>query len=548
MIRLWQDLSDHILPRRSRFLTSERNKIKQNEKIINSTPRRSQRVLASGMMAGVTSPARPWFRFTTPDLSMMDNPFVQIWLWHVEERIRMVLARSNVYNCLHNVYNDLGTFGTAALHIEEDAEDLVRGYNYPIGQYALQTSPRLSVDTVYREQLFTVDQLVRRFGYRNCSSLVQNKYDRHELDSVVEVLHVIQPNRDHLPKALGHRGKPYRSVWMEIGQVVKGRTVQIGDDNPTGFLLESGYYEFPILCPRWDVNGDDVYGSSPGMDAIGDCKALQHLERRKAQLVDKATAPPMVGPSSILNRRISLLAGDYNPIDNTANGQKVEAAMVVQPATIQFVNELIQRHEERIEAAYYADLWLMLAESDRREITAREVAERHEEKMLQLGPVLERLQDELLDPLIDRVFGILLRGGHIPPPPPEIQDVELKIEYVSILTQAQKLLMVTSLERTAGFAIQASQARPDILDLFDWDEFGRQYANSMGLPPQIVLPSEEVAKIREARAKQQQAQVEAEQAALSAGAARDLSQSDPEKLAQLAQQWSPGASGLRALP
>lgn len=553
---LWQELSDHILPRRARFLNNDRNKVKRNDKIINNTPRRAQRVLASGMMAGVTSPARPWFRFTTPDLDLMESPSVRLWLWQVEERIRIVFARSNIYNGLHNVYADLGTFGTSALHVEEDSQDIIRGYNYPIGQYALQNSPRQVVDTVYREQIFTVHQLVEKFGRSRCSSEVRSMYDRGEYDTIIEVLHIIQPNKDYNPEAFGSGAMLWKSCWLELGSAVrKSASAYTVSNDLQGFLNEGGYEEFPVMCPRWGVTGEDVYGESPGMDAIGDCKALQHLERRKAQLVDKTTAPPMVGPATMLNKRVSLLAGDFNPVDNTALGMKVEPAMVVQPGSIQYVNEIITRHEERIEAAYYADLWLMLAESDRREITAREVAERHEEKMLQLGPVMERLQDELLDPLIDRTFAILLRNNNIPRPPPELEGMTLKVDYISILTQAQKLLTTTAIERTVGFAIQAAQVRPDILDNFDFDEMSRQYVDSIGLPPQVLLDKDQIQGIREERARQQQQVRANEDAQAAAGAMKDLSAAaGPDAISQLAQGMTgnsdvlQGTSGLSGMP
>ena len=159
-------------------------------------------------------------------------------------------------------------------------------------------------------------------------------------------------------------------------------------------------------------------------------------------------------------------------------------------------------------------------------MTAREVVERHEEKMLQLGPVMERLTDELLDPLIDRTFSVLLRNGDLPPPPEELQGMELKVEYISILAQAQKLVGTSAVERLASFVGNLAGVRPEVLDKINFDEMVDQYGGMLGVPPQLIRPDEEVAKLRQARAQQAAQAQQAEAAAASVQGARVLSETD----------------------
>lgn len=528
----WRDLSEQIQPRRGRFLQSDRNQgSKRNDKIINATPRRASRVLASGMMAGVTSPARPWFRLTTPDPALADFGPVREWLHLVEERLRLIFARSNIYNGLHGVYTDLATFGTAALHVDADDEDVLRGYLFPVGQYALATSHRQQVDTVYRELSMTVGQLVEQFGLDACSDNVRQQYERHAIDEWVDVLHVIEPRRDYEPGKIGPSGMPWRSAWLELHA-----------PEDAGFLRESGYHEFPVLCPRWEVTGEDVYGSSPGMDALGDCRALQLYERRKAQAADKLVLPPTQGPPGT---RVSLLPGAHTEVSSMQAGMRIEPTMQVLPATLSEYREIIREHEERISIIYYADLWLSLLEADR-QMTAREVIERHEEKMLQLGPVLERLQDELLDPLIDRAFSILLAAGQIPQPPEELEGVDLRVEYISILAQAQKLLGVKAIERFTGFVGGVAQLWPDALDKLDIDATVDTMADSLGVPPTLILSDQDVQAIREQRAAQQQAQAQGEAMLAAAQGVKDLAAADTSRdsvLTQLLEGY--GAGGLQ---
>jgi hypothetical protein len=521
----WQELSDNIQPRRSRFLQQTSgessasgtgvNRSKRNDKLINSTPRWAVNVAAAGMMGGVTSPARPWLRTTTPDPRLAESEAVRTWLHEVDQLLLDVFARANIYQALHNVYLDLICFGTSVVHIEEDAEDMVRAYHFPVGQYALANSARQRVDTIYRELTMTVAQLVEKFGLDACSLAVRTLWSNGKLDTGVQVLHVVEPNRSHEPGRLG--SFPFKSCWLEAAG---------GEDPNAGFLSEGGYEEFPALCPRWDVNGEDVYGSSPGMDALGDCKALQHLEKRYAKVVDKITDPPMKGPSSLLHRRVSQLPGDFTPVDVTAGGQTLEPALQLPPQALGAIETKIALVEQRIRRTFYSDLWLMFADSDRKQITATEIEQRQQEKMLQLGPVMERLQDELLDPLIDRVFGILLRNGQIPRPPQELEGAELKVEYISILTQAQKAIGIVSLERFAAFAANQAGSWPQVLDGVDPDKLLQRHASAVGVPPDVLVAAEKVAEIREARARQREQEAQAQAALMGAQTAQTMSQAD----------------------
>lgn len=514
----WKELAEHILPRRSRFQSSERNKgeKKSNQTIINGTPTWSARVLAAGMMAGITSPARPWFRLTTPDPEMAEFGPVREWLHVCEERLRMAFARSNTYMGLQLVYQDLGVFGSTAMLLEEDQEDVLRTYVFPVGQYCLATSERLAVDTIFRELSMTVRQVVRMFGLESCSRKVQDAYREHRLDEWVDVLHLIEPNSDVQPGKLGVAGQRFKSCWLEKN---------CPTDEP-GFLREAGYHEFPLMAPRWTVTGEDVYGASPGMEALGDCRALQVLEKRKAMAVDKIVNPPMAAPSALMNQRATLLPGDVTYVDAVAAGQGFRPAHEVPPMAVQVVGAEILRHEERIKTAFYADLWLMLSQSDSPQMTAREVAERHEEKLLQLGPVLERLQDELLDPLIDRAFGILLRNGMLPEAPEELSGSELRVEYISMMAQAQKLLGTSSIERLASFVGNLAAVKSDVLDKVNFDELVDEYGNALGVKPDLIRTDEEVAELRAERADQVAQAQAAESAANAVQGAKVLSETD----------------------
>lgn len=526
----WRDIADFILPRRGRFLddrptTSGR---KLNSKIIDSTGTIAHRTGVAGLMAGMTSPARPWFRLTVPDFGLMNARPVRAWLDDVTDRMNHVFHRSNLYTQLPALYEELLAFGTGAMCAVEDREDVIRFYTYTAGEYMIANGARLAVDTIYRKFPMTVAQLVEQFGEENCSrrtlDLWKGGADAQsggQPDAWIDVVNVIEPNDDRILDMRDARGKRWRSVYYEVGVTDEG--------DKDLYLRVGGFDEFPVMAPRWHVTGVEVYGRSPAMDALGDVKQLQLMEKKAALAVDKMVDPPMVAPTSLRTSPVSIMPGDVTFVDVTAAGQQsgFRPAYELNPRLNEFEGKT-QQVRDRIRSAFYADLFMMIANSDRRQITAEEIRARQEEKMLMLGPVLERLQDELLDPLIDRTFSIGLRAGIFPPAPPELQGQALQVEYTSILAQAQRALGIGGIERVVGFIGSMARTNPEVLDKLDTDEAIDQYAQMVGTPARIIRSDEDVAQIRGTRQQQQAAQQAAAAAAGMAQQAKVLSETDTE--------------------
>lgn len=522
----WRDLSDFINPRGSRFLTSDVNRgDRRNTKIVDPTASMANRTLSSGMMSGITSPARPWFRLATPDSAMMNYGPVKQWLEVVQNRMNDMFNKSNLYQSLPIMYSSLGTYGTAAMAVLEDNEDIIRTYPFPLGSFYIANSPRLSVDTAYRKFSMTVRQLVMEFGIDKVSSSVKGMWESGTYEKWIDVVHAVYPNMDRDTGKLDAKNKRVKSVYYE----------ESGDNDKV--LRESGFDDFPILAPRWEVNGEDVYGSScPGMLALGQVKALQLEQRRKSQLIDKATNPPMVGPSSLKNQRVSLLPGDITYIDQMSSQDGFKPAYLVNPNTADLLAD-IQDTRSIINSSYFVDLFMMLQNVNTRSMPVEAVIEMKEEKLLMLGPVLERLNDEFLDPLIDRAFSIMVSKNLLPQPPDVMQGMPLRIEYISVMAQAQKSIGLGSLERFVGFVGGLAQAKPEALDKINVDQAIDSYAEMSGVSPTVVVPAEDVQQIREDRQQQIQQQQAMQMGMAAAQGAKTLSEAqtaDPSVLSAMA--------------
>lgn len=515
----WRDIAYNLVPRRFRYLQTDRNKgWKKNQFIINNTGPRALRTMAAGMMSGITSPSSQWLELTLADKDMARFGRVAQWLEDVTRILLDEFARSNVYNVLHSTYEYMGAFGTACQLLEEGKKGGIRAYAFPVGQYMLANSFEMSVDTMHREFSLTAGQMVDKFGLKACSTRVQRAYEEGQLDTWIEVIHAVSPNTGRIPGKLGQKNFPWRSCWFEKAAGY--------EDDAKGYLRESGFLECPFQAPRWKTTGEDVYGEGPGMDALGDVRALQTLERRKAQAIDKIVNPPMRAPSALMNQRVSTLPGDTIYVDANASGQTVEPAITMPPNAVEVAEQSIREHERRIEAVFFADLWLAITQSDDTQKTAREIAERHEEKMLQLGPVMESIEKELLEPMVERGLGILIRQKKLPPPPPELRGQDVKPQFISIVAQARKLLKTGGIEKLMSMVGGMVGVKPEVLDKVNTDKALEVYADALGVDPEIINDQDAVDAIRAQRAQEQQQQAQLAKIQAMAQGAATLSKAD----------------------
>lgn len=535
MMYEWRDIADYFFPRRmiSLYEGEQRNsRNRRNLKIINTTSTMALRTLVSGLMSGATSPARPWFRLGTPDPDMMEYAPVKEWLYIVERVLRDLASRSNFYDTLGICYRQLGAFGTMAMGMFEDDKEGLRCWPYQIGNYSISNGARGSVDTIYIEYYRTVRQIVQQFGMRpngsidwsHISQRVHNAWDRNALEENIQVVHAIQPNSESNGDYADAKNMAIASCYYEREGADKSMV-----------LRESGFEEMPALIFRWDVLGEDPWGTGPALDALGDAKALQYREKQKAKRIDKQNDPALYGNPNLKSKRTSLLPGDITYGDYQPNGKPALQPIHEIQQDIGSIVLDINACEARVRRAMYEDLFLMLTMSDRRQITAEEIARREEEKLIVLGPVVERMNNELLNPAIDRLFAIALRAGMLPPPPEELEGESLRVQYVSLLAQSQRLVTTSSIDRYAGFIGGLSKYQADageavtVIDKLDIDQAADEYADALGVPPTIVRSDDKVAEIREGRAKQQQMQqmaAAAQPVAQAAKAAKDLSQAE----------------------
>lgn len=484
----WRELSEFVKPRKGRFQITDRNKgEKRYQAIINSKATQAHRIAVSGMLAGTMSPTRPWFVLEPDNIDLREAAGVKDWLYFVESKIRSVLNESNFYGMASQLLSELLLFGTAAMTHVDDFQDVARFYTHTIGSYMIGLDDRCAVDTLVREFELPAIQIVKKFGIENVSTYVKEAVDKKNFDSWFPVCHVIEPNDEYRNGSALAKNKAFKSVYYEPACT---------GVNKNKWLQVSGYDSFPAYVPRWDVTGEDIYGTDcPGMTALGDIKGLQLEERRKAQALDKMISPPMAGPSTLRGSQVNSLPAGVTLYDGNEQN-KLSPLYQIQP-NLQEMRLDIQAVEQRIDTAFFVDMFLAISNIEgiqpRNQL---DLIQRNEERLLQIGPVLERMQTEFLDPLIERVFQQALKAGILPPVPEVLNEQPLKINYISTLAQAQRSVASQSIERVLGFAGNlAALGMTDALAKINAPQSVDEYARAIGVPPTIIRSDDEVAAI-----------------------------------------------------
>lgn len=510
----WRELADYYLPKRYVWLQSDKERRVRNAKnpfILDGTGTSAARTLASGMMNGITSPSRPWFTIRIPGFSEASTNDAAIrWCDEVTRRMLLIMSESNFYNAMAVMYLDLVVFGTAAMLMYEDKDNVIRCFNPALGEYYLAQDDRLQVNTFAREFEYTVAQMVQRWGKENCSQTVRTLFESETGDKQkgFPISHLIQPNDGTL--GVSKRFKFVETYWETAG--------------PQGIILDRrGFNEMPGVFPRWELTANDSYGTSPSMDALGDVIQLQLETKRKAQGLDKAINPPVVADVQLKNKPTALMPNGVTYVAGV-NNVGAKALYTVNPPLAEMTMD-IRDVQARIRETFHNDLFRMISELDTVR-SATEIDARKEEKLVLLGSVLERFENEALDPAINRLYAIMTRANLLPPVPEGFENVDLEIQYVSILSTAQRAVSAIPTERWIGLIGNIGAAVPEVLNIPDWDELIRSYGTDIGVPAKNMRTKEDVAAASEQEAANLAQQEQAVQGEVLVNSAKQLSETD----------------------
>ena len=497
----WQEIADFIIPRKADITKTRTPGDKRTDLVYDGTAIHAAELMSASLHGMLTNAATRWFSLRFGDDTLNGDDEAKEWLGSATDVVYQHLNRSNFSEQVHELYTDLVTFGTGVLFIEADGRDGVRFSTRHIAECWISEDENGRVDTVYRKYKTTARATVNQFG-KNVSQRIK-KIDEEDPYKEIEILHVVMPRDDREKGKRNKKNKPFASIYIdpEVKQIIG----------------EGGYDELPYCVPRFLKASFELgYGRSPSMTALADTKMVNKMSEIVIRAAQLQIHPPLMVPDDGFMLPVRTQPGGLNFYRSGTRDR-------IEPLNIGANNPLgeaqLESRRTAIRAAFYVDQ-LILGQGP--QMTATEVVQRTEEKMRLLGPVTGRLQVELLQPCLDRVFAILARQKQFTPAPEGLRDNQIDIEYVSPLAKAQRSGDVSSAMQMVEILMPLMQLDPNIVDYLDTDGLVKHIIKVTGVPAEIVRGEGEIAEIREqkaAAAEQQQQMAGVSQMAEAAGAA-----------------------------
>ena len=485
----WQEVSDYMLPRKAEVTKERARGDKRNTVIFDATALHALELLAASLHGMLTSSANRWFSLRYKEEILNESDEAKEWLEDAESRMYSAISRSNFQQEIFECYHDLIAFGTACLLIEEDKEDIFNFSARHIKEVYIEENQKGFVNQVYRRFKMTAQAVIEKFGFDNVSRDTQVTAKKSPFQEI-EMVHVARPRKNYDGKKIDKRGMPVESIYFEYHT---GHIVKLG-----------GFREMPYVVPRYLKASTEIYGRSPGMNALPDVKVLNKMVETALKAAAKQVDPPLLVPDDGMLNPIRMSPGSINYYRGGSR-DRIEP-LNINANTSVTLNQENQRRDA-IAKMFHVDQLLV---TENRNMTATEVMQRNEEKMRILGPVLGRLQSELLEPLIIRIFNIMLRKKLFLPAPEELADQTINIEYVSPMALAQKGQELQSIMRGIEIFGGLSQSMP-VMDYIDEDGLVKQIIDVLGLPARIIKSDAQVQQIRAQREAQQQQMQEMQQ-------------------------------------
>ena len=498
----WQEIADYVVPRKADVTKTRSPGDKRAELIFDGTAIHAAELMSASLHGMLTNASTKWFGLRFQDRFLDGDDTAKEWLGGVEDVMYQAFSRSNFQEQIHELYHDLITFGTGVMFIESDDEFQLRFSTRHISECYLSEDENGRVDTVYRKFKMPARAAVARFGelavpQRVAKMLQKNPYEE------VTFIHAVYKRDERDVTRVDALNKPFASVYM--------------DQEEKKIISESGFDEFPYTAPRFLKASFEIgYGRSPAMTALADIKMLNKMCEVTIRAAQKQVDPPLLVPDDGFILPIRTVPGGLNFYRSGTRDR-------IEPLNIGANNPLGLNMEEQrrkaIQSAFYVDQ-LILGQGP--QMTATEVVQRTEEKMRLLGPVLGRLQAELLQPLITRVYNILERKQFFRVAPEFIQNNDISIEYVSPLAKAQRMGDVQSAMRLFELLGPVAQIDRGIMDYVDSDGLTKHMIRALSVPASAVRGDEEVVAIRQQRQARQEEQrqlAQAQQVAEAAGSA-----------------------------
>lgn len=511
---VWSEILDHCAPDLKGYISTgvKKDGARNDDQVFDKDPERSCLGCASGLFAGISSPARPWAKLTMRNDKLETQTTIRQWLDAEMGAEYEVMQLSTFYEALFTAYYHLSAIGTACAIMLPDYDDVIYLQAFNVGEYWLGIDSKGRVNTMFREFWLSAKNIAETFDAANLPAPIQRavKEDAN-VEKPYKIIHVIEPDTHKLAPFSQQR---FASIYY----------LESGHENK--FLEVGGFEMFPVLAPRWFRNNGETYGkANPGRIALGDMKQYQVMIRDFNEAIQKVITPPMQAPSGVNEGGpIVAVPGAVNTISaQNLNDSAIRPLFSVNP-DLKAQWEAIKDKQQQIRAAFYLDLFMAISMRQDKDMTAEEVRALSSERMLMLGPAFNNFDRELLTPALELIYHYREKARIVDPAPEEAQGQLFKPEYISTLAQSQKMQDVNRITQLLATVGNVAQLWPDAVDKVDIDAAIDNTESMLGAPAGIIKSTADAEKIRAARQQMMQQQQQAQAMLAATQGAKNLGQ------------------------
>jgi len=475
---VWQDLAPLFLPRRVHEFSRIDAPQSMTEQVFNSIGIFANERLAAALGSLLINPAVQWFALEVPELRDKLSHEEATYVRETQDDIRSELdsAETGFHPQMHETFLDVTSTGTAVMFEGLRDDENLYFATLPIAHALIGEDAYGRVNRVYRYLEFDEYQAKQYYG-------------------------------DALPK-LPSQGEGYNGKHCFLNAVVpegdSWKSYHIMQ-NPRKLIKTSQFFDFPYMCPRWSKLSGETYGRSPALTALPEVRMLQRMSKVYLQAAQRAARPPMMAPDDGFLAPLRTAPDSLN-IYRASSRLASVGIQALPGGNPQLAQIDIQAREEVVKRIFYVDLFMsLISRGDASPLKAAEVMGREQEAMLGLTPIIARLQQELLAPIINRTFRLLQRAGKLPSIPDTLQGKNITVRFVSPSVIAQRMSEVNTqarfLQLLAGIASLDARAAK----LVNGEIMGRRVAAALHIHPDILRPTGEVEKLVNDEMQQRQA-------------------------------------------
>lgn len=454
----------------------------------------ANRVFGAGMFSFLAPNDQEWAAYQESRPWLKDRADIKEAWQQTTDLFRTHLYNSNWQQIGPETMEAIGCEGTKFGFLERGKRTLFNFRVFPIGTCWADVDAEGRPNTVYREFKMTA-QAARDMwpdaylGDKLEKILAEGK--ENELTRRHDFVHIVKPREKRDKGKRDKMNMAFESYYLTV--------------HDKHVIDEGGYNTFPYFVVRGHVQAPEIYGRSPAMDALDLQEVLNVMITTKRKMAEIAVNPDIkkkAGSPHVIRRG----GGKVTLYDNDPN----EAVEWETRARFDVAQISTDDERDKVRKLFHNDLFELLAQQDG-QMTAYEVGQRVREKLVTISPLVGRIQNEFLQPVMARALDIMNEEGMLDGLfPQDAEPLQYKIIYSNRVSLALQAISNDDIIQGLELVRMVGEVYPEATKKINPLKVLNEALENIGFPQNAIRPDEEVEEILAQEAQMQQAAMTSE--------------------------------------